>query len=576
MMDASPRSPIENAPASSRRPALTFDTAHTWHFAAIVLAFAAVLAFLSSMTWHSGATMSVQGGLWTVLLALALLAWSFVLAHGRSRSTPPDTQPLAIVPATPAPSPDEPNPHAQAELERAAEAAEAANIAKTRYLVNVCHEIRSPLNAISGYAQLLERDGSVPPAEAAGAIRRSVEHLGSLVEGLLEISRVESGVLKLRSDVIHLPDLLHHVFGMFRMQAEAKGLELRQEVTGRLPPYVRTDEKRFRQLLINLLSNAIKYTDRGSVTLAIAYRSQVAVIDVCDTGIGIRPEDIETIFEPFERGSQDAARQKPGIGLGLAITRALSQILGGEITATSTPGEGSRFRLRIFLPEPLEPPVSEVSHATVKGYAGPRRTVLLIDDDEAQTGVLAKLFARIGFAVHVANDGEAGIALARQLHPDLVLLDVQMPGMLGWDVAEQLRAIVGQALRIIMVSATRDTHGDTAGRRAHDAFIAKPVEQNGLLAEIGRQLGISWEIGDQEAGLTSSGKPPKLPKDAQRWAEQIRNLARVGHIRAVETALTDLENNVPASAPFVAAMRAHVRNFDLRSLIKMLDDQSRT
>ncbi|HEX8418504.1 MAG TPA: HAMP domain-containing sensor histidine kinase, partial [Sphingomonas sp.] len=152
------------------------------------------------------------------------------------------------------------------ELGRAKEAAEAANAAKTRYLVAVSHEIRSPLNAIYGYAQLLERDDAIPPAEAGGVIRRSAEHLTNLVEGLLDISRIESGVLQLRRDVVRLPALLDHIVDMFRMQAAAKNLTLDYKIEGRLPPFVRTDEKRLRQILINLLSNAIKYTQVGGAT----------------------------------------------------------------------------------------------------------------------------------------------------------------------------------------------------------------------------------------------------------------------------------------------------------------------
>ena len=151
------------------------------------------------------------------------------------------------------------------------------------------------------------------PAASSGA---RPKHLTNLVEGLLEISRIESGVLKVRTDVVQLPVLLDHVIDMFRMQAAAKGIELRYEVAGRLPRFVRTDEKRLRQILINLLSNAVKYTREGSATLSIKYRSQVAEVDISDTGIGIAPDDLERIFEPFERGSLPEAVSQPGIGLG--------------------------------------------------------------------------------------------------------------------------------------------------------------------------------------------------------------------------------------------------------------------
>lgn len=485
---------------------------------------------------------------------------------------------LLRTPAPPVPAEDAaPAPAGQqvAELQRARDVAEAANAAKTRYLVAVSHEIRSPLNAIYGYAQLLERGEAVAAGEAGGVIRRSAEHLTNLVEGLLEISRVESGVLTVRSDVIPLATLLDDVVDMFRMQADAKGLALRYETEGRMPRFVRTDEKRLRQILINLLSNAVKYTVEGHVALSVRYRSQVATIAISDSGIGIAPDDLDRIFEPFERGHAPEATLQPGIGLGLAITRVLAGILGGEIVATSTPGAGSCFTLRIFLPEPLEPPGDAAGRAAITGYRGDRRTVLLIDDDPAQIAVLDSLLKGLGFVVYAAGNGAQGLAMAEQCRPDLVLLDVQMPGLGGWAVASRLRATHGDAVRIVMVSANMHEFaagGD--GAADHDAFVSKPVDLDALLTVIGRQLRLSWQ--SEREGRAPPAEPPPLPREAGAALEQLRRHARAGHIRAVEAALADLEARFPDSAPTVATMRQHVRNFDLRSLLKMIHgDQPR-
>lgn len=460
-----------------------------------------------------------------------------------------------------------------AELQRAKDAAEAANEAKTRYLVAVSHEIRSPLNAIYGYAQLLERDGAICAGEAGGVIRRSAEHLTNLVEGILEISRIESGVLELRSEVVEFPNLLAHVMDMFRMQAKAKGLELRFEPIGRLPRFVRTDEKRLRQILINLLSNAVKYTHQGSVTLSVSYRSQVAEIQISDTGVGILPDDLELIFDPFERGSSPEAAGQPGIGLGLAITRALARILGGEVVATSTPGAGSRFNLSIFLPEPFTPPGDAADYQHVVGYQGPRRTVLLVDDDLSQINILGSLLRQLGFVVYAACGGAEGLALADRCQPDLVLLDIHMPGMSGWDVAARLRESHGKAIAIVMVSAEADSAGG-AGESdlSHNAYLSKPVDQTKLLAVIGHELKLCWDVAGDHPPQAIMDAPPVLPRGAEEQVQRIRELAKVGHIRAVEAALGELEADIPASAPAVAAMREYVSAFDLRSLIRMLDD----
>jgi signal transduction histidine kinase/CheY-like chemotaxis protein len=555
---------------SRRRPGISLPFS-VWQILA-VLAAAAILVLLGSMTSARDAMISVPGALSVVFVALALLALAFILTRGGRRPAAQQTGP------EPAMAVEEADAQmlTEATLRRAKDAAEAANAAKTRYLVAVSHEIRSPLNAIYGYAQLLERDGAISAAEAGGVIRRSAEHLTNLVEGLLEISRIESGVLKLRTDVVQLPILLDHVVDMFQMQAQAKGLKLDYEVMGRLPRFVRTDEKRLRQILINLLSNAIKYTREGGVTLSIAYRSQVAIVDISDTGIGIAPEDLERIFEPFERGSSPEAMLQPGLGLGLSITRMLARILGGEIVATSTLGVGSCFRLRIFLPEPLTAPDDVAEYDRVIGYGGSRRTILVIDDDQSQTIVLENLLRRLGFVVYAAGNGAEGLALAESARPELVLLDIQMPGISGWEVAARLREAHGNAIRIIMVSANAHefrTGGDGASN--HDAFVSKPVNLEALLAVIGRQLQLSWEVAGDRPSQPVVQSPPTLPEGAGQWVEQLRHLAKVGHIRAVEAALADLETNVPESAPAVAAMRQHVHNFDLRSVLKMLDGDQR-
>jgi signal transduction histidine kinase/DNA-binding NarL/FixJ family response regulator len=460
-----------------------------------------------------------------------------------------------------------------AELQRAKEAAESANAAKTRYLVAVSHEIRSPLNAIYGYAQLLERDGAMPPAEAAGVIRRSAEHLTNLVEGLLDISRVESGVLKFRQDIVRLPAVLDHVVDMFKMQAAAKGLTLDYVVEGRLPPFVRTDEKRLRQILINLLSNAIKYTEQGGATLTVRYRSQTATIEISDTGIGIAADDLERIFEPFERGSAPEAAAQPGIGLGLAITRVLAGILGGEVTATSELGRGSRFQLRLMLPEPMVAPPSAEAYDRVTGYRGDRKTILVIDDNPAQIAVVEHLLRPLDFALCTATGGAEGLALARDYPPDLVLLDIQMPGSNGWDIAAQLRAAFGARLRIVMVSANaHEFRAGGDGSANHDAFLSKPVDLDALLDTIGRQLDLTWIVSADQAAAAEAKAPARLPAAAAPFLASLRRYIKVGHVRAIGMVLTDLEAEIPESGPAVAAMRRHLGNFDLRALTRTLDD----
>lgn len=465
--------------------------------------------------------------------------------------------------------------HSQAntELQRAKDAAEAANDAKTRYLVSVSHEIRSPLNTIYGYAQLLERDDSFPGSEAGAVIRRSAEHLTNLVEGMLEISRIEGGVMRVRSDAIDVRRLLEHVIEMFHMQAASKGLTLRLATKDRLPDRVRTDEKKLRQILINLVSNAVKYTQDGGITVTVGYRSQVADIEVADTGIGIAPEDIDRVFEPFERGSSPEARLQPGIGLGLSITRILAQVLGGDLAVTSAPGVGSAFRLRVMLPAAATTDTDDARADRITGYQGTRRTVLVVDDDASQSIILQSLLRPLGFVVHAAANGSDAIAIAALQRPDLVLLDIQMPGMNGWDVAARLRAAHGRAIQIIMASANaHEFRAGGDGNSNHDAFITKPIDLDALLALIGGRMGLLWERA--EPPLVEALPQPllPLPAEAALFLKQLRHLANVGHVRGIAEVLDEFEAAIPAAGSFVARLKGQLNDLDLRSLLKALDD----
>ncbi|WP_395396659.1 hybrid sensor histidine kinase/response regulator [Novosphingobium sp. BL-8A] len=459
-----------------------------------------------------------------------------------------------------------------AELQRAKAAAEAANEAKSRYLVAVSHEIRSPLNAIYGYAQLLERGDAVTGAEAGAAIRRSVDHLTNLAESLLEISRIESGVLKIRSGVVDIRAVLGQIVSMFRAQAIGKGLSLTLHVSDNLPRLVKTDQSRLKQVLINLVSNAIKYTEAGSVEVAVNYRSEVATIDVIDTGIGIETEDMERVFEPFERGSSTGVQSQPGIGLGLTITRVLAHVLGGDITATSTVGAGSRFRLKLML-SPVALASGKEASARIESYRGTRRAVLIIEDDPEQRAAMQSLLQSLDFTVHAAKNGMEGIDLASRYAPDLVLLDVEMPGISGWETALRLRRAHGTPLKIVMVSA------NTAGPdtrylddRVCDAFVAKPIAFDALLATIQQELGLQWNHSGPDPARAEEVPASALPLEAAPYLERLRRLAQIGHVLEFERQLGDFENTGPAAGSFAATLREDLDNFDFGSIIEKIEN----
>lgn len=454
-------------------------------------------------------------------------------------------------------------------LHAAREAAEAANEAKTRFLASVSHEIRSPLNAIYGYAQLLERNDGQGALRAARVIRRSSEHLSHLIEGLLDISHVESGSLKLSRDTIRFRAFLEQLIDMLELQAQAKGLALALDCPPGLPDFVRADQKRLRQVLINLLSNAIKFTDEGSVTLKVHYRNELATFEVIDSGIGIAAEDAERIFIPFERAGGEA-EGRPGIGLGLAITQALVRIMGGDIRVESAPGAGSRFTVRLMLSQPLTPPVEVAGPSAVTGYAGRPRRLLLIDDDPAHLTLLTGLLEPLGFTVESAQDSASGLALAARTQPDLVLLDVSIPGMTGWEIARCLRQRLGPGLRIVMLSGEGEDSGElTDNGPINDMFVMKPFDFNCLVDVIGQQLELEWrynELGDAAARTVPELLPRTLLRPASVHFAAIERFVRIGHVRAIEAEIDAIASIGPEAGPVAERLRHWLDSFDLKAL----------
>ncbi|MEI6486191.1 MAG: ATP-binding protein [Sphingomonadales bacterium] len=475
-----------------------------------------------------------------------------------------------------APANNDADPAARlAASEQARAVAEAANQAKTRFLMGLSHEIRTPLNAIHGYAQLLERGAAIAPAEAGRIIRRSSEHLADLVEGLLDISSIESGVMTLNRETIALKALLEQLAAMFRVEAANKGLTFRFVTAPNLPAWVLADERRLRQVLINLLSNAIKYTREGSVTLSVRYRSMVAEFEVSDTGIGIAPEDLERIFQPFDRGGGRAAGVAPGIGLGLSLSRMLAQIMGGDISVGSEAGQGSRFVLKLLLPQPNTAPPDAEARGLPIGYEGRRRTILAIDDDPGQLALWQELLRPIGFNLFVAGSGGAGLSLAELGRPDAVLLDVSMPGLNGWEVARRLRERFGGEIVILMVSGNASELVGVEQNGLHDGFVLKPVDQPILFGSLGRRLGLIWTYegadSDTPAAATTAAQP--LPEAARAHLAELARLARTGHVRGLSGALAALQAAVPAASGLVGRLTAALDEYDLPAFQKLLAQQ---
>jgi signal transduction histidine kinase/CheY-like chemotaxis protein len=503
--------------------------------------------------------------LWKVFFALTIIigvvAWLFVLAQQSRRAAEAETrrQTALLMQEIVA------HKRTDAELQRAKEVAESANLAKSRYVVGLSHELRSPLNAISGYAQLLEQDSSLhqKPRDQVRVVRRSADHLSGLIDGILDISKIEAGRLYLSRDEVRLTDFLDQLVGMFRLQAAAKGIDFVFRRPAVLPFVVYADEKRMRQILINLLSNAIKFTQRGSVHFVIHYRSPVAEFEVTDTGPGIQHDDLERIFAPFERGALGVSQPQSGTGLGLTISRLLAGVMGGDIRVTSTVGTGSTFRMKMLLSEVTNPTRIAPVDAPIFGYHGPRKTILITDDDPTHRDLLREVLTPLGFILLSAPDGPGCLSLAQHCRPDLFLLDISMSGMDGWTVAETLRATGHHHARILMVSASAlEAHGTPLAQPFHDGYLMKPIDIPRLIEQIGQLLKIEWQY-QSDHNPTSYWKPNSGSRPPVQHVEELISLGQMGYIRAIQIKLDEIGTDHPEHADFVAQMRSLVDRFDL-------------
>jgi signal transduction histidine kinase/purine-cytosine permease-like protein/DNA-binding NarL/FixJ family response regulator len=460
--------------------------------------------------------------------------------------------------------------------------AERANQAKSRYITTVSHELRTPLNSILGYAQMLEEDASVPPhrQQAVKVIRRGGEHLLSLIEGTLDIARIEAGRFRLENQPMRFRDCMQDIVSMFELQAAAKGIVFVQHLVEPLPEVVRADEKRLRQILINVLGNAVKFTAAGKVEFRLSYAREMAVIEIEDTGPGIAAHDVAHVFEPFGRGASPTASASAGTGLGLTISKMLIDLMGGEISVVSPASNGaapgSLFRIRLFLPELTGVRVErEPQRAVRTGYLGVRRRILVVDNEEVDRDLLTKLLQPLGFELHSAASGQACLdwlsqSAATEL-PDAILMDLAMPGIDGWATVRALRERQLSSAPVAIVSGNAFDKGldNDVGITAND-FILKPVRPRELLDWLGNRLNLQW--------TQAAAGPPLTPAlDANSFIapdavqlQSLHELVGLGYYRGVVRKLDEIDALSPTHAAFVQHLRGLARDFQLDAMAQFI------
>jgi signal transduction histidine kinase/CheY-like chemotaxis protein/purine-cytosine permease-like protein len=463
------------------------------------------------------------------------------------------------------------------ELQRAKRSAELANQAKSRYITTVSHELRTPLNSILGYAQLLEEDASVPPHrhQAVKVIRRGGEHLLSLIEGTLDIARIEAGKLRIEAKPMRFRDCVQEIVRMFELQAAAKGIEFQRVLPELLPEAVRADEKRLRQILINVLGNAVKFTHVGRVEFRLSYAREMALFEIEDTGPGISAAEIEHVFEPFARGSEASSAASGGTGLGLTIGKMLTDLMGGEMTVASPApsGVGTLFRIRLFLPEVHGARLHRELPRTARvGYAGERRRVLVVDNEEVDRDLLASMLEPIGFELLRAASGHQCLDLLQTQSPDAILMDLAMPGIDGWATVRAIRDRALSDAPIAIVSANAFDKGleNDVGIGADD-FIVKPVRVNELLDWLGERLQLEW----LEAPASEIAEAPvahaiewQLPEPEHLRA--LDELVTLGYYRGIVRKLDEIEAMDSAYAGFVGQLRLLARQFQLDVMTRII------
>jgi signal transduction histidine kinase/ActR/RegA family two-component response regulator len=459
--------------------------------------------------------------------------------------------------------------------QRAEAAAAAANSAKSDFLANMSHEIRTPLNAILGYAQLLQRDLRLPPEQrdAIAAISGSGQHLLGLINEILDLSKIEAGRMERHDDAFDLVDLAKGLASTFLPLCAQKRIGFRLETGAEPSIWVRGDVGKLRQVLINLLGNAVKFTKAGEVFLSIRRKAGDAAhwcFEVIDTGLGIPEEEQAEIFKPFHQGS--GAGHQGGTGLGLTIAQRQVELLGGRLEFQSSRGIGSRFFFALPLPS-AEPPADGAVRRPVSLAPGQRALVLVVDDHADNRGVLGGMLTTAGVEVVFASDGDEAIGAVVRSRPDLVLLDLLLPGMSGAVAARRIAELTDRTVPIVMHSASLMSEHR---REAMDAgcveFLVKPIRCEQVYEVLERHLALKFAYAD--AVSESTAEPPAgveslcLPQDLYSG---LLLAAELHSTTMLKTRLAELREHGPAAERLAEEIRWLMRSYDMDSIRHALE-----
>jgi len=457
----------------------------------------------------------------------------------------------------------------EANLQQAMEAAQVANRAKSQFLSNMSHELRTPLNVILGYTQIMTNTRALNPQQQShlNSISQSGEHLLRLINDVLEMSKIEAGKLTLNPSDFDLHSLLDSVYSMFQLKASSLGLKLRLDRSAGLPRYIHADEGKLRQVLVNLLGNAVKFTASGHIHLQASVlpspgtaadpehniRSLTLQFEVEDSGAGIAPDHLDTLFEPFVQASS-APSVQAGTGLGLPISRRFVELMGGDISVSSTLGRGSQFRFTLptealtfsqaTLAEPERPVVGLAPNQ-------PPYRILVAEDMTENRRILVELLKPVGFEVREAKNGLEAVLIWQRWLPHLIWMDLRMPVMDGYEATKQLKSMGEQAPVIIAITGFAFAEDRAVAMAAGcDDVVGKPFRTSLIFDKIAQYLGVQYTYGEPTPGASRSAKAGATPALAPAtvtaaelqamptlWIQQLR--------QAAARAVADLMQAIP-------------------------------
>ncbi len=479
---------------------------------------------------------------------------------------------------------------AEEELREARQAADAANLAKSEFLSNMSHELRTPLNGVLGYTQILQRDSSVTPAhrESLDAIETCGLHLLTLINDVLDLSKIEAGRLEVNQAPCDLHRLIKNVFEIVSPRAESKGLTFSTEIAAEVPKGILTDSTKLKQVLVNLAGNAVKFTVEGNVTLRVRKSPDTGLqLEVEDTGIGMTPEELKEVFDPFKQA--EGGKMSGGTGLGLPISKRLVEALGGKLEVESQPGQGSRFIISLPLVEVPEQDLSELVKDTLTDQRslvlapGQDVTVLVADDLRENRDVLVKLLEGVGFHTREARDGKEAIEKLREYDMPVALIDLRMPVMNGMEAAREIRKDPTLKDKVL-IAVSASVLSDKAGAReaGFDDFIGKPFRASEVFDKIKRHLKVRYTVAAQESPADSERKRVKAgdqklpPEVAREVARRVQEAVQLGDVSELTAVATELIQRNDLTSPYGEEIARLARAFDFEGLSQLASTLAET